>query len=133
MDGRGACLRCIATSRLGKKSFSQSRRGCFTAAFDFLPMRLASQGGMHSSWETETGAAIGALRRGLSDLPQSPGHLFYAALNRLLAENDVDVVEALRVPFRSGVMGRPSIPPGVFFRMTFVSSFEGLSSHRSIA
>ena len=25
-----------------------------------------------------------------SDLPQSPGHPFYAALNRLLAENDFD-------------------------------------------
>ena len=30
-------------------------------------------------------------------------------------------------------MGRPSIPPGVFFRMTFVGYFEGLPSHRSIA
>jgi IS5 family transposase len=27
----------------------------------------------------------------------------------------------------------PSIPPGVFFRMTFVGYFEGLPSHRSIA
>jgi len=69
-----------------------------------------------------------------SDLPQSPGHPFYAALNRLLAENDFDsFVEALCVPFYSGVMGRPSIPPGIFFRMTFVGYFEGLSSHRSIA
>jgi len=35
-----------------------------------------------------------------SDLPQSPGHPFYAASNRLLAENDFDsFVEALCVPF----------------------------------
>lgn len=69
-----------------------------------------------------------------SDLPQSPGHPFYTALNRLLAENDFDsFVEALCAPFYAGVMGRPSIPPGVFFRMTFVGYFEGLPSHRSIA
>ena len=69
-----------------------------------------------------------------SDLPRSPGHPFYTALNRLLAENDFDsFVEALCTPFYAGVMGRPSIPPGVFFRMTFVGYFEGLPSHRSIA
>ena len=69
-----------------------------------------------------------------SDLPQSPGHPFYTALNRLLAENDFDsFVETLCAPFYAGVMGRPSIPPGVFFRMTFVGYFEGLPSHRSIA
>lgn len=69
-----------------------------------------------------------------SDLPQSPGHPFYTALNRLLAENDFDsFVEALCAPFCAGVMGRPSIPPGVFFRATFVGYFEGLPSHRSIA
>jgi len=56
-----------------------------------------------------------------SDLPQSPGHPSYRALNRLLAENDFDsFVEALCTPFCAGVMGRPSIPTGVFFRMTFV-------------
>jgi transposase len=69
-----------------------------------------------------------------SDLPRSPGHPFYTALNRLLAENDFDsFVEALCTPFYAGVMGRPSIPPGVFFRMTFVGYFEVLPSHRSIA
>lgn len=69
-----------------------------------------------------------------SDLPRSPGHPFYTALNRLLAENDFDsFVEALCTPFYAGFMGRPSIPPGVFFRMTFVGYFEGLPSHRSIA
>jgi len=69
-----------------------------------------------------------------SDLPRSPGHPFYTALNRLLAENDFDsFVEALCTPFYAGVMGRPSIPPGVFCRMTFVGYFEGLPSHRSIA
>jgi hypothetical protein len=30
-------------------------------------------------------------------------------------------------------MGRPGVPPGVFFRMLFVGYFEGLKSHRSIS
>lgn len=69
-----------------------------------------------------------------SELPQSPGHPFYTVLNRLLTENDFDsFVETLCAPFYAGVMGRPSIPPGIFFRMTFVGYFEDLHSHRSIA
>ena len=62
------------------------------------------------------------------ELPQSPGHPFYTALNRLLAENDFDsFVETLYAPFYAGVMGRPSIPPGIFFRMTFVATSRGFS------
>lgn len=68
-----------------------------------------------------------------SDLPKSPGHPFYTALNRLLAENDFDpFVEKLCAPLYAETMGRPSIPPGVFFRMLFVGYFEGIKSHRSI-
>ncbi len=69
-----------------------------------------------------------------SDLPRSPGRPFYAALNRLVAENDLDsFVELLFAPFYAAVMGRPSIPPGVFFQMTVVGYFGGLPYHRSIA
>jgi transposase len=68
-----------------------------------------------------------------SDLPKSPGHPFYTALNRLLAENEFDrFVEQLCAPLYAETMGRPSIPPGVFFRMLFVGYFEGIKSHRSI-
>ncbi len=69
-----------------------------------------------------------------SDLPKTPGHPFYTALNKLLAENDFDpFVEKLCAPLYAETMGRPSIPPGVFFRMLFVGYFEGLKSHRSIS
>jgi hypothetical protein len=69
-----------------------------------------------------------------SDLPKSPGHPFYAALNRLLAENGFDaLVEKLCAPYYAETMGRPSVPPGVFFRMLFVGYFEGLKSHRLIS
>ncbi|MFM8792445.1 MAG: transposase [Solirubrobacterales bacterium] len=69
-----------------------------------------------------------------SDLPRSPGHAFYAALNRLLAENGFDaLVEKLCAPYYAETMGRPGVPPGVFFWMLFVGYFEGLQSHRAIA
>lgn len=69
-----------------------------------------------------------------SDLPRSPGHPFYAALNRLLTEHGFDaLVEKLCAPYYAETMGRPGVPPGVFFRMLFVGYFEGLQSHRAIS
>jgi len=69
-----------------------------------------------------------------SDLPRSPSHPFYAVLNRLLAENGFDaLVEKLCAPSYAETMGRPGVPPGVFFRMLFVGYFEGLQSHRAIS
>ena len=68
-----------------------------------------------------------------SSLPRSPGHPFYMALNKVLAEAKFDAyVEELCAPlYQQG--GRPSIPPGVFFRMLFVGYFEGIDSQRGIA
>ena len=68
------------------------------------------------------------------DLPRSPGHPFYEKLNRLLAEAkfDDDVEELCRPYYAEGV-GRPGIPPGVYFRMLLVGYFEGLDSQRAIA
>ncbi len=68
-----------------------------------------------------------------SALPRSPGHPFYAALNKLLAEARFDsYVEDLCAPLY-GEGGRPSIPPGVYFRMLFIGYFEGIDSQRGIA
>jgi transposase len=68
------------------------------------------------------------------DLPHSPGHPFYEKLNRLLAEAKFDdyVEEVCRAYYADGV-GRPGIPPGVYFRMLLVGYFEGLNSQRAIA
>ena len=69
-----------------------------------------------------------------ADLPQSPGHAFYDRLNRLLAEADFDrFVEDLCRPHYADEVGRPSLPPGTYFRMLFVGYFEGLDSQRGIA
>ena len=68
------------------------------------------------------------------DLPKAPGHPFYVKLNELLAEADFDRwVEGLSEEFYSKGTGRPSIPPGVYFRMLLVGYFEGLGSQRGIA
>lgn len=69
-------------------------------------------------------------------LPRSEGHAFYRQLNRLLAEAGFDrYVEQLCGPHYqpSGTPGRPSIPPGVYFRMLLVGYFEGIGSQRGIA
>jgi transposase len=62
-----------------------------------------------------------------------PGHPFYTQLNAVLAEAAFDeFVEKLCAPhYKEG--GRPSIPPGVYFRMLFIGYFEGLDSQRGIA
>jgi len=69
-----------------------------------------------------------------ADLPQSPGHAFYDRLNVLLAEAEFDrFVEELCRPHYADEVGRPSLPPGTYFRMLFVGYFEGLDSQRGIA
>src|SRR3954463_4587511 len=67
-------------------------------------------------------------------LPQAPGHPFYQQLNQLLDEARFDTfVEDLCTPYYADGKGRPSIPPGVYFRMLFIGYFEGLDSQRGIA
>ena len=67
-------------------------------------------------------------------LPRSPGHVFYRKLNQLLAEGGFDRwIEALCEPHYCKGVGRPSVPPGVYFRMLLVGYFEGINSQRGIA
>src|SRR5687767_4450039 len=69
-------------------------------------------------------------------LPKAAGHPFYERLNQLLAEVDFDtwVEDRCREHYAAdGAAGRPSIPPGVYFRMLLVGYFEGIDSQRGIA
>jgi IS5 family transposase len=69
-----------------------------------------------------------------TELPRSPGHVFYVKLNELLAEAGFDGwVENLCQPYYAETMGRPGIPPGIYFRMLLVGYFEGIGSQRGIA
>ncbi len=69
-------------------------------------------------------------------LPRSAGHPFYDRLNQLLAEAGFDawVEKRCRTFYAAdGTAGRPSIPPGVYFRMLLIGYFEGIDSQRGIA
>ena len=67
------------------------------------------------------------------DLAQTPRHAFYERLNAVLAQAQFDRrVEELCEPFYAAD-GRPSVPPGVYFRMVFVGYFENIPSQRGIA
>ena len=69
-----------------------------------------------------------------SDLPKSPGHPFYTRLNQVLAANSFDAfVEAGCRRFYAPKMGRPSLPPGRYFRLMLLGYFEGLGSERAMA
>ena len=67
-------------------------------------------------------------------VPRGPGHPFYRRLNRLLDVHGFDdFVEGLCERFYAEVMGRPSLAPGVYFRMILIGYFEGIDAERGIA
>jgi len=68
-------------------------------------------------------------------LPRTRGHIFYDRVNEILAKEKFDEFaekECVRF-YKSETMGRPSIAPGVYFRMLMVGYFEGIDSERGIA
>lgn len=67
------------------------------------------------------------------DLPRAPRHVFYEKLNGVLKAAGFDAfVEDLCEEYYAA-SGRPSIPPGVYFRMVLIGYFEDISSQRGIA
>jgi transposase len=69
-----------------------------------------------------------------SSLPRTAGHPFYEKLNGLLKQHGFDTMaEMTCADFYAKKFGRPSTPPGVYFRMLFVGFFEGIDSERGIA
>ncbi len=69
------------------------------------------------------------------ELPRTRGHVFYDRVNEILRKEGFDAfaeTECLRF-YKSEVMGRPSMAPGVYFRMLMVGYFEGINSERGIA
>ena len=76
----------------------------------------------------------GALWIAASELPQSGGHPFYQQVNKILDAEGFDrFVEERCRPFYAEQIGRPSLPPAVYFRMLFIGYFEGFDSERGIA
>jgi transposase len=70
---------------------------------------------------------------GWAELPRSPGHAFYDRLQAVLVEAGFDrFAEKECAPYYASKRGRPSIPPGRYFRMHLVGYFEGIDSERGL-
>ena len=70
---------------------------------------------------------------GWAELPRSPGHAFYDRLQAVLVEAGFDgFAEGECAPYYASKRGRPSLPPGRYFRMHLVGYFEGIDSERGL-
>jgi transposase len=68
-----------------------------------------------------------------SEMPRSPGHAFYDRLQAELVAAGFDgFVEGLCAARYAERRGRPSLPPGRYFRMLLVGYFEGIDSERGL-
>src|SRR3954454_14086082 len=64
---------------------------------------------------------------GWAELPRSPGHAFYDRLQAMLVAAGFDrFAEEACAPYYASKRGRPSLPPGRYFRMYLVGHFEGM-------
>jgi transposase len=69
-----------------------------------------------------------------SEMPRSPGHVFYDRLQEVLIAGGFDLfVERACQSYYAPKLGAPSLPPGRYFRMHMVGYFEGIASERGIA
>ena len=67
-------------------------------------------------------------------LPKAPTAPFFDKLNELLATMGFDTqVETLCRPFYAERLGRPSLAPGVYFRLLMLGYLLGIDSERGIA
>src|SRR5215469_7924149 len=69
-----------------------------------------------------------------TELPAAPGHPFYTRLNEALDKAGFDRhCEESCASFYHAKLGRPSLAPGLYFRIMMIGFFEGLDSERGIA
>jgi transposase len=69
-----------------------------------------------------------------ASLAKGASHPFYQRLNQLLEESRFDAfVEGRCQRFYAEKMGRPSVAPGIYFRLLLIGYFEGVDSERGIA
>jgi transposase len=68
------------------------------------------------------------------ELPRTMAHPFYEQVNRHLDKHGFDrFAESVCAQFYASEMGRPSLAPGVYFRLLLIGYFEGIDSERGIA
>lgn len=67
------------------------------------------------------------------EMAEAPGHPFYQRLNKVLNEAGFDgYCEERCREFYHQKLGRPSLAPGVYFRLLLIGFFEGIESERGI-
>jgi hypothetical protein len=66
-------------------------------------------------------------------LASPAGHPFYERLNGLLSKRGFDAFAESACESFYAKVGRPGLPPGVYFRALLVGYFEGIDSERGIA
>ena len=70
---------------------------------------------------------------GWAELPRSPGHAFYDRLQAVLVAAGFDgFAETQCARYYASKQGRPSLPPGRYFRMHLIGYFEGIDSERGL-
>jgi transposase len=69
------------------------------------------------------------------DVVDAPRNAFYDQLNEILTQHKFDrkVEKLCRRFYKDSPLGRPSMAPGVYFRLMLIGYFEGLDSERGIA
>jgi transposase len=69
------------------------------------------------------------------DVAGGPRNAFYDQLNEILTQHKFDgkVEKLCRRFYKDSPLGRPSMAPGVYFRLMLIGYFEGLDSERGIA
>src|SRR5947209_13768046 len=68
-----------------------------------------------------------------AEMPRSPGHAFYDKLQAVLIAAGFDrFVETQCAEEYAPRRGRPSVPPGRYFRMLLIGYFEGIDSERGL-
>jgi transposase len=86
-----------------------------------MSMKSRSQGSQETLWIAHDA------------IVESPGHPFYEELERVLREEGFDkFVEGQCASYYAKKQGRPSIAPGVYFRMLLIGYFERIDSERGI-
>jgi transposase len=69
-----------------------------------------------------------------SEVRATAAHPFYKRLNELLESHGFDLfVESECREYYAKKMGRPSLTPGIYFRLLLIGYFEGIDSERGIA
>ena len=75
-----------------------------------------------------------ALGVSTNEIPKAASHPFYAKVNEVLEKHKLDRrLEHLCRRYYKPTFGRPSLAPGVYFRLLLIGFFEGIDSERGIA